>query len=267
VGLSDGGRRRTPGLRRQEVAQLAGMSVDYYTRIEQGRGPYPSRPVLAALARALMLTRDEREYLFRVAGHNPPPTVAASGELSPGLRYLLDSLPATPAYVVNARYDILAWNDLAGYFIGDLSQVPAADRNMVRWMFLQPETDPHWTEEETVAFARSCVADLRDAYARFPGDTHLASMVSELLGLSPRFATMWAEHDVEQRRRIVKRIKHPDLGSLTFECQMLLVPDSDQRLIVYCAEPDSPTHQTFRRLSLSERESAEQVRQQTAVSS
>src|SRR6266496_569459 len=123
VGLPDLGRRRTPGLRRQEVAQLAGMSIDYYIRLEQARGPNPSRQVLSALSRALMLTRDEREYLFRIAGESPPPTVGPSREVTPGLRYLLDSLPETPAYIVDAKYDVLAWNELATHFISDLSTV------------------------------------------------------------------------------------------------------------------------------------------------
>jgi transcriptional regulator with XRE-family HTH domain len=251
VGLSEGGRRRTPGLRRQEVAQLAGMSVDYYIRLEQGRGPHPSRHVLGALSRALMLARDERAYLYRVAGQNPPPVSAPTRDLVPALRYLLDSLPQTPAYVVNSRYDILAWNELATHFIGDLSDIAESGRNMVRWMFGQAADDPHWSEADTLAFARSCVADLRAAYARHPGDPESASLVSELLGLSPRFASMWAEHDVEEKRRIVKRIDHPVLGPLAFECQVLLVPDSDQRLIVYCAEPGSPTQLAFQRLARS----------------
>src|SRR5881394_3735978 len=113
------GRRRTPGLRRQEVAQLAGMSVDYYIRLEQARGPHPSGQVLAAIARALMLTRDERTYLFRIAGANPPPVTGPSGEVPPAVRILLDTLTTTPAYVVSAKYDILAWNQLATLFIGD----------------------------------------------------------------------------------------------------------------------------------------------------
>ena len=124
VGLPGGGRRRTPGLRRQEVAQLAGISVDYYIRLEQARGPHPSRQVLTALGRALMLTADEREYLFRLAGESPPPTAGPSREISPGIRNLLDSMPETPAYVVDAKYDVLAWNSLATHFIGDLSLVP-----------------------------------------------------------------------------------------------------------------------------------------------
>lgn len=249
VGLPDGGRRRTPGLRRQEVAQLAGMSVDYYVRLEQGRGPRPSRQVLYALARALMLTRDERAYLFRVAGETPPPTGGPSRELAPGLRYLIESMREIPAYVLDAKYDVLAWNRLATHFIGDLFSVPESERNMIRWLFRQPDDDPHWDEEETVRFARGSVADLRAAYARYPGDRGIENLVTELLGTSPRFARMWAEQEVEERRSVVKRVNHPVAGPLEFECRVLHVPDTDQRLVVYCAEPGSPTEAAFRRLA------------------
>jgi transcriptional regulator with XRE-family HTH domain len=249
VGLPGGGRRRTPGLRRQEVAQLAGMSVDYYIRLEQARGPHPSRQVLSALARALMLTRDEREYLFRIAGESPPPVAGPSRELTTGLQYLLDSLVETPAYVVDAKYDVLAWNSLATYFVGDLSAVPERDRNMIRWMFTRPATDAHWSDADTVRFARASVADLRAAYARYPGDRGIEDLVTELIGLSPRFAEMWAAHEVQERRRMVKRVDHPLAGPLEFECQVLHVPDTDQRMIVYCAAPGSPTREAFRRLA------------------
>ncbi|GAA3391235.1 helix-turn-helix transcriptional regulator [Cryptosporangium minutisporangium] len=249
VGLPDGIRRRTPGLRRQEVAQLAGMSIDYYIRLEQGRGPNPSRQVLSALARALMLNRDERDYLFRVAGENPPTVIRPARELTPAIRYLLASLSEVPAYVVDAKYDVLAWNDLAIHFISDLSLVPEADRNMVRWMFRRPDDDPHWDEESAEAFARSTIADLRAAYARYPGDPGIEGLVTELLGTSARFAEMWAAHDVEERRRIVKSVVSPLFGQLEFECQVLQIPETGQRLIFYCAEPGSPTHQVFRRLA------------------
>lgn len=169
VGLPGGGRRRTPGLRRQEVAELAGMSVDYYIRLEQGRGPHPSEQILAALARALMLTRDERDYLFRMAGVSPPPAASPARALDPATRHLLDSLADTPAYVLDAKYDVLAWNELATCFIGDLSAFPEADRNILRWMFRQPGDDPRWSDADTLAFARGSVADLRAAYARYPG--------------------------------------------------------------------------------------------------
>jgi transcriptional regulator with XRE-family HTH domain len=248
VGLPDGGRRRTPGLRRQEVAQLAGMSIDYYIRLEQGRGPRPSRQVLSAIARALMLTVDEREYLFRVAGENAPPVVGPSSEVPEGIRQLLDALLENPAYVLNAKYDVLAWNRLAVHFIGDLATVPSGDRNIIRWLFRQPESDRHWSDGETIRFAEASVADLRAAQARYPVDPGIRGLVSELLATSPRFASMWAEHQVQVRRSLTKRVEHPQLGYLELECQILLLQDSDQRLVVYTAKPGSPTHAAFRRL-------------------
>jgi transcriptional regulator with XRE-family HTH domain len=249
VGLPGGGRRRTPGLRRQEVAQLAGISVDYYIRLEQARGPHPSRQVLTALARALVLTGDEREYLFRLAGESPPPAETPSREISPGIRNLLDSMPETPAYVVDARYDVLAWNALATHFVGDLSQVPEANRNMIRWMFQLPGTATAWTEPEAIRFTRSMIADLRASYARYPTDPGIQELVTELLGTSPQFAEMWQEHEVATRKPIVKRVDHPLTGPLEFECRVLHIPESGQRLIVYCAAPGSPTQTAFRHLA------------------
>ncbi|HTT52558.1 MAG TPA: helix-turn-helix transcriptional regulator [Streptosporangiaceae bacterium] len=248
VGLPGGGRRRTPGLRRQEVAELAGMSVDYYIRLEQGRGPHPSDQILAALARALMLTRDERDYLFRIAGMSPPPAASPAGELAPATRHLLGSLDAVPAYVLDARYDVLAWNQLATYFIGDLSAIPAADRNILRWMFRQPGGDPRWSDTDTLAFARGSVADLRAAYARYPRDRRIGELVTELRGCSPRFAAMWAEQQVAVRRPVRKRLIHPEAGPLEFDCHVLPIPDTDQRLVIYSAEPGSATWAAFREL-------------------
>ncbi|MFC9892785.1 helix-turn-helix transcriptional regulator [Nocardia sp. NPDC127579] len=244
VGLPESGRRRTPGLRRQEVAQLAGISVDYYIRMEQARGAKPSRQVLAAVGRALMLSTDEREYLFRIAGENPPATGGPNRVISSATRVLLDSW-AVPAYVVDASYDILAWNRMAIPFVGDLAEVPEDDRNMVRWMFRLPADAEPWSHEASVNFARSTVADLRATYARYPGNQALAALVTELLGTSPRFAQMWADHDVQVRRGHHKQIQHPELGPLEFECQVLYISDSDQRIIVYCPEPGSPTAAVF----------------------
>ncbi|HUD35481.1 MAG TPA: helix-turn-helix transcriptional regulator [Streptosporangiaceae bacterium] len=176
AGLPVTGQRRTPGLRRQEVAQLAGMSVDYYIRLEQARGPHPSRQVLASLARALMLSQDERQYLFSVAGQPAPASAGLRRELSPAMRHLLDSLVQTPAYVVDAKYDVLAWNSLATHFIGDLSTFPEADRNMLRWTFARSENSSHWSDADTVNFARSLVADLRASYAQYPADPGISSL-------------------------------------------------------------------------------------------
>jgi transcriptional regulator with XRE-family HTH domain len=248
VGLPGGGRRRTPGLRRQEVAELAGISVDYYIRLEQARGPHPSRQVLTAIGRALVLTTDERDYLFRLAGENPPPAVAPSREISPGIRNLLDSMPETPAYVVDAKYDVLAWNALATYFVGDLSLVGEEDRNMLRWVFRLPATAAPWTDEDAVRFTRSLVADLRASYARYPADPGMAGLVTELLGTSPQFAEMWQQHEVATKQPILKRVDHPLTGPLEFECRVLHIPESGQRLIVYCAAPGSATQAAFRAL-------------------
>jgi transcriptional regulator with XRE-family HTH domain len=249
VGLPDGARRRTQGLRRQEVAQLAGMSVDYYIRLEQARGPRPSAQILAALGRALLLSTDEREYLFRLAGESPPQSARPSREISPGIRNLLDSMPETPAYVVDAKYDILAWNPLATQFIGDLSAFPEADRNMIRWMFRLPAAAVPWTDEETVRFARSTVADLRAAYARYPADQGMRDLVTEMLALSPEFGQMWAAHEVESRQPLMKRFVHPVGGPLEFECQILHIGETGQRFIVYCSAPASETQAAFRRMA------------------
>jgi transcriptional regulator with XRE-family HTH domain len=241
------GRRRTPGLRRQEVAQLAGMSVDYYIRLEQGRGPHPSRQVLSALARALMLTADERDYLFRLVGLSPPPVAGPSREITPGLRHLLDSMPDVPAYIVDAAYNVLAWNRLATHFIGDLSGYQ--DPNLIRWTFRRGPADVIWSDADFVAFTRSTVADLRAAYARYPGDAAIDQLVTEMLALSPRFAEMWAEHQVEVRGPMRKHVNHPQAGPLEFECQVMHIADTGQRLIAYCAAPGSATEAAFRQLA------------------
>lgn len=247
AGLPEVGRRRTPGLRRQEVAQLAGISVDYYIRLEQARGPRPSRQVLSALARALMLNGDERDYLFRMAGEAPPQPVRPSREISPGIRHLLDSMPATPAYVVDAAYNVLAWNPLAVHFIGNLAG--HADRNMIRWTFRRSPDDAMWDDESFLRFTQSTVADLRANYARYPGDPEIDRLVSEMLALSQQFAKMWDEYEVEVRGPMLKRVSHPQTGPLEFECQVLHIAETGQRLIAYCAAPGSPTESAFIQLA------------------
>lgn len=247
AGLPELGPRRTPGLRRQEVAQLAGMSIDYYIRLEQARGPHPSRQVLSALARALMLTADERDYLFRVAGEAPPATPAPIREITPGIRHLLDSMPATPAYVVDAAYNILAWNELATHFIGRLAE--HADRNMIRWTFRRSPEDVIWSDEHFLRFTRATVADLRANYARYPGDPEIASLVTEMLALSPPFARMWESHEVEVRGPMLKHVNHPQAGPLEFECQVLHIAGTGQRVIAYCAAPGSATARAFEGLA------------------
>ncbi|MFI7467152.1 helix-turn-helix transcriptional regulator [Nonomuraea sp. NPDC049646] len=163
MGLPGGGRRRTPGLRRQEVAQLAGMSIDYYIRLEQGRGPHPSRQVLGALGRALMLDQDERAHLFRLAGQVLE-TPRIREDVPAGILHLLAFLEDVPAYVLDARYDLRAWNPLANMLMGDLDSLPPDGRNVIRWVFRSPGIAEHLSDEEKKSrFARASVADLRVA--------------------------------------------------------------------------------------------------------
>jgi hypothetical protein len=194
-----------------------------------------------------MLNGDERDYLFRMAGEAPPQPIRPSREITPGIRNLLDSMPTTPAYVVDAAYNILAWNPLATHFIGNLEGY--ADRNMIRWTFLRSPADVVWSDEHFLSFTRSTVADLRANYARYPGDQEMESLVSEMLALSPQFAEMWAEYEVEVRGPMLKHVDHPQVGSLDFECQVLHIANTGQRLIAYCAAPGSPTESAFIQLA------------------
>ncbi|MFI6386788.1 helix-turn-helix transcriptional regulator [Nonomuraea sp. NPDC050547] len=248
AGLPEGGRRRTPGLRRQEVAQLAGMSIDYYIRLEQARGPHPSRQVLNALARALMLNTDERTHLFHLAGQ-PLEATRRRGDVPEGTLHLIAFLEEVPAYVLDAKYDILAWNPMAGVLMGDLDSHPREDLNVIRWVFRAPDLAEHLGDEEKGRFARASVADLRWAAGRYPGDPEIQALVAEMLACSPQFAALWDEHEVAVRREQRKRIHHSAVGTIDAICQVLPVPDRDDlRLVLYTTEPGSPSHQALRRL-------------------
>ncbi|HEX6681572.1 MAG TPA: helix-turn-helix transcriptional regulator [Candidatus Limnocylindrales bacterium] len=237
AGLPDGRRRRIPGLRREEVAQLAGISADYYTRLEQSRGPRPSRQVLNALGRALMLTADERAHLFELAGETPAAATRGPRQDVPeGIMNLLHGLDATPAFVLDAKYDMLAWNEMFSALYGDL---PAGQRNLIRWMFRSEELRQHLRDEESSVFIRGSVADLRAAAARYPDDKGISGLVTEMLALSKEFARLWAEHEVEVRRDSVRQLRHPMVGLIELRCQMLHIPDRDQRLVIYTATPGS----------------------------
>lgn len=245
VGLEVGPRRRTPGLRREEVARLAGMSVDYYIRLEQARGPRPSRQVLGALARALRLSDDERSYLFHLVGEAPAPP-GPSRDVPAGILRLLDRLDDVPALVVDAKYDILAWNPMAAALIGDFSAFPAKERNTVRWLFRYG--GPKLDTPDGRRFARESVADLRAAAARYPEDAGIRELVAELSAVSPLFATLWAEHEIGVQRSTAKRLDHPVVGPLELDCDVLLIPERDQRLIFYTTAPGTPSHEALRLL-------------------
>ena len=243
VGLSHGVRRRTPGLRREEVAQLAGMSTDHYTRLEQARGSHPSRQMLAAVARALRLTGDERDHLFHLAGEEPPRDRPATEHVRPGLLLILDRLIDTPAQVVNDRGDVLAQNAMDKALHGDVSARPEAERNLIWRYFTDPSTRELFPADERDHAARTAVADLRAASARRPDDARLAELVRRLRARSEEFSALWNAHEVAVRRIDVKHFQHPVVGLLELDCEVMLSPEHDQRLIVYTARPGSESHE------------------------
>ena len=242
VGLQAYGRRRVPGLRREEVAQLAGVSVDYYIRLEQGRGPSVSDAVLDAIARVLRLDETELAYLHTVArpstkarGERP----AAAQRVRSGLRLLLDTIDRAPAFVLGRRMDVLAWNALGDALVG-FSRMPTAARNMPRQVFLEPaarEMYPEWA-----AVAAETVSHLRLDAGLHPTDRQLATLVGELSMRSEDFRRLWADHQVKAKTYGVKRIRHPVAGELTLPYETLALPgDPDQSLVVYTPEPDTET--------------------------
>jgi transcriptional regulator with XRE-family HTH domain len=248
VGLTPGARRRTPGLRREEVAQLAGMSVDYYTRLEQSRGPRPSRQMLTALARALRLTDDERDHLFHLAGEEPPRRGSASAHVRPGLLLVLDRLHDTPAAVMSDCGDVLAQNAMARALSGDMSARPPRDRNLYRRFFLDPAAQELLPPEDRPEHARSHVANLRAVAASRPDDPEPAALVAELRSSSEEFARLWTEHEVAVRRRSTKRFRHPLVGLLELDCEVLLNQDDNHMLIVHSARPGTESYERLQLL-------------------
>ncbi|ALG14717.1 helix-turn-helix transcriptional regulator [Kibdelosporangium phytohabitans] len=233
--------RRTPGLRREEVAELAGMSVSYHERLEQARAPRPSPEVLAALGTALRLTAAEREHLARLAGQVPPAPDTAHAGVPADARRLLDRLGPIPAYLVGERQDIVAWNAAAAALITRFDLLPAEDRNTVRLSIRLGGTvcsAPAGAEGE---FARQSAAQLRAASARHPADRVIGELVNEFAAHSADFAAGWRDHDVRPISTLRKHLRHPELGELELDSQTLLLPGTDLRLVMYTAEPGSPS--------------------------
>ncbi|WP_093173649.1 helix-turn-helix transcriptional regulator [Sinosporangium album] len=252
VGLPAGPRRRTPGLRREEVAQLAFISTEYYTRLEQARAPRPSREVLAGLARALRLSDAERDHLHHLAGAPPGPPAGPSIEVRQSILDLLHRLPQAAAIVMSATYEVIAWNDLAAALLEDFSALLRHERNLVRRVFLPPHPLERrlYGLPDADAFARTAAHHLRAAAARYPDDPEVVGLVAELLSGSEEFAQLWASHDVHTEPTLRKTINHPLVGPITVNCDVLDITDRDQRVVIYTADPGSPSEEALRLLSV-----------------
>lgn len=253
VGLASMGRhRRVPGLRREELAQLAGVSVAYYTRLEQGNGRNVSAEVLDAIARALRLSDTEHAHLVHLASptrqRRRSPAPKRQQQVRPALRHLLDSLEGVPAYIGGARSDILAWNRMAAALFGDWGRMPRAERNWARLTFLNPDYRELFLDWDSKA--SDMVSYLRLYAGRNPEDPELSALVGELSVKSEEFRRLWATHDVKEKGHGVKRMRHPLVGELTLAYETLHLPDDDgQFLSVYHAEAGTASAEALRLLA------------------
>ncbi|GAA2575064.1 helix-turn-helix transcriptional regulator [Winogradskya consettensis] len=249
VGLPRGPRRRTGGLRREEVAALSGMSADYYSRIEQQRGPTPSEPMLAAIARGLHLSLDERDHLFRLAGHATPKRAPRSEHINPGIMRILDRLQDTPAQVLSSLGETLSQTRPAIALLGDDTRWTGKARSMVYRWYTEPESRLIYPERDHPMHSRIFTAQLRITYTREGKDSRAAAIVDELLDLSPEFRQVWAAHDVSATHLDAKRIAHAQLGEIEVHCQTLVDPGQSQVLLVFTAVPGSESYEKLQLLS------------------
>jgi transcriptional regulator with XRE-family HTH domain len=235
VGLPDGVRRRAAGLRREEVAQLTGMSADYYTRIEQGRGPQPSEHMIAALARTLRLSHDERDYLFRVAGHPAPDRRDGPPHVAPALMRVLDRLDDTPAMILSSLTETLAANRLAVALFGDHTQRSGLARyDVYRW-FTEPGARDVYPVDDQLRQSRAAVANLRAVHGVMGPRSRAGALVRALQASSAEFTDLWREHAVSRRFQDHKTLVHRELGPIELDCQCLFSEDQSQLLLVLTA--------------------------------
>jgi transcriptional regulator with XRE-family HTH domain len=253
VGLPPAGPgRRVAGLRREEVAQLAGMSADYYTRLEQGRHLHPSDSVLSAVAGVLGLGPAERAHLFDLARRTPPATRRGNAlgvqRVRPGVRNLIESITDQPAFVVGRRADVLATNRLMRALVADFDAMPARDRNVARWTILDPaarDLYPDWA-----AVAAEVVGSLRLDAGRYPDDPRTAELVGELAMKSEDFRRWWASHRVAERAYGAKRMHHQLVGDLEIDYEAMTLPaDPDQTLFIYSTRPGSRSREAMQLLA------------------
>jgi transcriptional regulator with XRE-family HTH domain len=250
VGLSRGSRRRAEGLRREEVAALCDMSVDYYSRLEQSRGPQPSEQMLAAIARGLRLTLDERDHLFRLGGHNAPVRALRSEHISPGLMRVLDRLQDTPAQVISELGEILLQTATARALFGDETGLTGMSRSIVyRWFTDLAARDVYPTDDHPT-HSRNFTADLRTAYVKYGPTSRVGAIVDALQEQSSEFAELWAAHEVNSVHSYEKRLQNPEVGVMTVQCQLLHDHDQGQSLLVYTAIPGTESYQKLQLLSV-----------------
>ena len=250
VGLTRGPRRRTSGLRREEVAALCGMSADYYSRLEQQRGPQPSEQMVGAIARGLHLSIDERDHLFRLAGHSAPARVVFSDHVSPGTLRILDRLDDTPAQVINDLGETLLQTPMAVALLGNQTGYTGYARSTVYRWFTDPASRDIYPEDDHPFHARVFTADLRSAYSRGGSGSRTAGIVTELLRVSDEFSALWNDHEISTHHARTKRLQHPELGILELDCQILADPEQSQALLVFTATPGSESAEKLALLSV-----------------
>ena len=249
VGLPRGQRRRTSGLRREEVAALCHMSTDYYSRLEQERGPQPSEQMIASIAQGLHLSRDERDHLFRLAGHQPPASTAAGDHISPGTMRIFDRLTDTPAEIVTELGETLRQTPLGMALVGDLSRHTGPSRSIgYRW-FTDPSARDLYPAEDHEFYSRMYVSGLRGVLTR-RGPASRAAQLVQLLDANSEFRALWQQHEVGIRPKEIKRYQHPVVGLLELSCQVLLDPEQSHSLLVYTATPGSESHEKLQLLSV-----------------
>jgi transcriptional regulator with XRE-family HTH domain len=241
VGLSSGSRRRTPGLRREEVAVLAHLSAEYYARLEQGRAPRPSDVVLAGIAGALRLTPEESDHLHRLAGTAPTPTGLHSRDVWPSILTLLERLPHTAGIVLSATFEVLAWNDLAAALMEDFSLLVPRDRNLARKTFLNggQQSEAIYGISDEAAFREGVVTQLRSAQAVYPSDPSVRDLIDDLRSGSAEFEQLWERHDVQTPPPLQKTFRHTPAGPITVNCDSLAITERDQHLVLYTAPAGS----------------------------
>jgi transcriptional regulator with XRE-family HTH domain len=250
IGLPAGARRRTQGLRREEVASLAAMSTDYYTRLEQERGPQPSEQMLAALARALRLTIPERDYLFQVAGRNAPSSVSVSAHVAPALLRVLDRLDDTPALILSNLGEVLVQNRMSRALMGDLTGYTGHARSEIYRWFTDPEQRRLYPPDEHARHSRAMVANLRAAYGQMGPKSRAGELASLLCKESAEFAELWERQEVAKRFADHKVLMHPELGAIEVDCQVLFTEDQSQALLVLTAAPRTEGYEKLQLLGV-----------------